>query len=221
MRIGGVFFGVTMPATPGDMPKQRQHRIAVYFDYENVHRTAHDLYTDYGTYRRTTAPHPRKLAERIAAKRSERFPSILTATKVYRGRPDPAYEPKPASLFDALEAEWRGAGCIINQRPLRYRDNEDGSFSVQEKGVDVALAVDLVNDALSGKFDAQIVFTSDTDMMPAIELLYYGIDQAHVEIACWSTANRLRLPGANTSPFCHFLNDTDFRAARSANAADW
>ncbi len=83
----------------------------------------------------------------------------------------------------------------------------------------MALAVGLVAGAIKNEFDAAIVFSSDTDLLPAIEVAFKDT-QAWIEIACWSSANPLwfreglAINPQKFEPFCHFLNETDFEQCR-------
>ncbi len=55
-----------------------------------------------------------------------------------------------------------------------------------EKGVDVALAVQLINSALSPNSpDAIILMSNDTDLEPAVEFVLEQTS-THIEIAAWS-----------------------------------
>lgn len=78
--------------------------------------------------------------------------------------------------------------------------------------LDVAIAVDMIRLAMSGYMNTAILFSSDNDLMPAVEVLW-GMPQCHVEVASWSGAHRVRFPGTQ-QPWCHHLNDTDFHAVR-------
>ncbi|HET9895414.1 MAG TPA: NYN domain-containing protein [Streptosporangiaceae bacterium] len=80
----------------------------------------------------------------------------------------------------------------------------------QEKGIDVALAVDLVHLAYRRQYNALVVFSSDTDLLPALELVV-SLRLGHVGVACWSGAKPLRFAGTNR-PWCHFLGQNDWEA---------
>ncbi len=95
----------------------------------------------------------------------------------------------------------------VVRRNLQYPPQWPGA-PASEKGIDVALAVDLVKYAMKGDIDAAVVFTSDKDILPAIELVY-NETPCHVELACWSAGRRLRINGTQT-PWCHFLDEADF-----------
>jgi hypothetical protein len=86
------------------------------------------------------------------------------------------------------------------------------------KGVDVALAISLVESALLNEYDAAVAFSGDTDLLPAIEMAFRRTEP-RIEIAAWSGAKPLWFPETLAQspprylPYCHFLNDADFRAA--------
>ena len=83
-----------------------------------------------------------------------------------------------------------------------------------EKGIDVAIAVDMIRMGLGREMEAAILFSSDQDLLPAVETV---IDRriCHVEVAAWSGAARIRL-GDTQMPWCHFLNEHAFAEVR-----DW
>jgi hypothetical protein len=83
--------------------------------------------------------------------------------------------------------------------------------SPTEKGIDVALAVDLIHLAMRKQYDALVLFSGDTDLLPAIEAIK-NLGLTHLEVACWSGAKPLRLPGTNL-PYCHALHAADWFSA--------
>lgn len=78
-----------------------------------------------------------------------------------------------------------------------------------EKGIDVKLAVDLIHAAMSQRYDALVLFSSDTDLIPAIELA--AEIGAMVEVACWDGAKPLRIPRTG-GPRCHYLTQSEWRS---------
>lgn len=207
------------------MAAARKDSVAVFFDYENTHRTGHGQYAAYGTPVHETAFNPVTLGVRIVAKR--RRSSQLTDIRVYRGRPVPEHQPTPASAFDIQARAWSvDSRVTLRTRDLTYRFpyTDPNQFLVQEKGIDVSLAIDLVEAAMLGKYDAMIVFSCDTDLLPAVELVR-KIARVHIEIACWNGANPLwlreglRKDPKEHFPYCHFLNEDDFTASRETSAS--
>lgn len=133
----------------------------------------------------------------------------LSQVNVYRGHPDPRKEKLGASTSDRQKASWeRDQRVKVIRRSLTYRRWPDQPPI--EKGIDVKLAVDLVHAALQGTFTKLVVFSSDTDLEPAIELAEeIG---ALVETATWSGANPLTCKQG-----CHRLSREDWKATTT----DW
>lgn len=193
-------------------------RVAVFLDYENVHRTGHQQFATYGVPVYSTAVDPIKVATRLIAKR--RFECELSAVWVYRGRPVPEHQPTPASANDVQADAWSADPRVhLVRRDLKYELQEDGTFTAREKGIDVALAVGLVEGALENAFDVAIVFSGDTDLLPALELVFRKTD-ASLEIAAWSGQKPLWFPEMlrqnppRRLPYCHFLSADDFEDCR-------
>ncbi len=180
------------------MPEQ----VAVLLDYQNVHLVGHDMFSR-GKLLHECVPEPTLLADRIASRRHTQ--SEAAEILVYRGRPDHQKQKTVASANDKQAAQWtrRDERVTMIRRQLNYRGWPKSP--PVEKGIDVKLAVDLIHRALSGNLDALIVFSSDTDLVPAIEL---GVElRATIEIVCWDGANPLRCPGAT----CHYLTAEDWK----------
>lgn len=193
-------------------------KVAVFLDYENVHRTGHQLFAGVGEPLYMTVVNPLLIAERLVANR--RNGGTLSYVKVFRGRPVPALQPKPASANDAQSAAWQADKRVaVMRRDLKYDIEADGSFTAREKGIDVSLAVSLVEGSLDRDFDVAIVFSGDTDLAPALELVFHR-KLVHLEIAAWSGSKPLWFPEFMRQkpplrlPYCHFLNGDDFIRAR-------
>jgi hypothetical protein len=107
----------------------------------------------------------------------------------------------------------------VFRRDLKYDVNHGGSFTAREKGIDVSLAISIVEGSLDRDFDAAIVFSGDTDLAPALELVFRR-HLVHLEIAAWSGSKPLWFPEFMRQtppvrlPYCHFLNAEDFLKAR-------
>jgi hypothetical protein len=183
-----------------------QEDVAVFLDFQNVHLTGHGLYGG-GSEPYRCVPNPALLGDLIAAKRKR--PSSASSIRVYRGQPSPQHQPVPAAANDAQAADWtRDSRVEVTRRQLNYR-NWPAQPPV-EKGIDVQLAVDLIHTAFTGSHDALILFSSDTDLLPALETVV-RLKLGHVEVACWSGFKPLRFSGTNL-PWCHFLSQSDWQA---------
>lgn len=182
-------------------------RVALFLDFQNIHLVGHGLFEGYGTPVYCCVPDPSKIADIIQRRRSR--PSQVTAIRVYRGRPDPERQPTPASANDSQSAKWmRDRRLHLVRRQLNYRGWPDTAPT--EKGIDVAIAVDLMHLAIRKQYDALVLFSGDTDLLPAIETIKQ-LRLCHVEVACWSGHKPLRLPNSQL-PYCHFLSKDDWNA---------
>lgn len=118
--------------------------------------------------------------------------------RVYRGEPSAALQPAAARAFLRQARRWRHTGLVtVVSRLLRYPKGWPESPS-QEKGIDVALAVDFVRLALMREYDVGIIFSSDTDLLPALETVF-DLKLAKIEVAAWSKAFRLRFFGQQSA----------------------
>ena len=102
---------------------------------------------------------------------------------------------------------WEFSGATVIERDLRYLQGRP-----QEKGIDVALAVDLVRLAIQGDYDVGVVMSTDNDLLPALETVRdHGPSGCRVEAAAWGTKGqeqRLYFPGL----WCHWLDQADYTA---------
>lgn len=186
-------------------------KVVVFIDYQNAHQSAHEAYTGFGTPIHEALIDPLLLAERIIAKRAPG--GDLLQVRVYRGKPDPRKEPKLASYNDKHFNAWvKDPRVTMIRRTLRYPDDWDQPECIErprEKGIDVALAIDMVRLASEKRFEVGILFSRDTDLAPAVETIR-DHRLAHVETAGWDTASRLRV----SRVYHHSLTSEDFEEVR-------
>lgn len=186
-------------------------RIVVFVDYENVHRSALDCFWPRGTGRSAGHLDPLRLGRLLVARRTANgLPSALAGVRVYRGRPNSAHQPIAAAANDRQADEWsRSPSVTVVRRPLRYPRSWPAEPAV-EKGIDVALAVDIVRLAgIEDTYDVGIVFSGDTDLLPALEAVL-ELRCGHLEVAAWKGGSkRLRFDGTSR-PWCHWLDEADY-----------
>jgi len=195
----------------GAVVSEDRARVVVFVDYQNVCNWAKRKFHVQGAADSDGHVDPLRLGRLLVSQR--RQPSVLQQVRVYRGRPNPDRQPSSASANDRQTAAWEASPLVkVLRRPLQYRSNWPAPGSVSEKGVDVQLATDLVRLALTKRLDAAVVVTSDNDLMPAVETLY-DLRLAHVELATWAQAPRLRFPNTQL-PWCHFLNELQYRTVQ-------
>ena len=104
------------------------------------------------------------------------------------------------------------------RRPLWYPRDWGEPACVErprEKGIDVSLAIDMVELALDGAYEVGILFSRDNDLLPPIELVRKR-GGVHIEVASWQGASKLFLPadGKHKKLWCHVLTEADFNAVR-------
>jgi uncharacterized LabA/DUF88 family protein len=81
-------------------------------------------------------------------------------------------------------------------------------FEAKEKGIDVLIALAIALGAERDEYDVCVLFSADTDLLPALEQARSA--GKRVEVAAWKPAQgyarRLSLPGM----WCHYLNRDDY-----------
>lgn len=189
-------------------------QVVVFLDYQNVYYGAREAF--HPLYPPPWEGHvdPLKLGELIGSKSP--FDRDLIEVRVYRGRPDSQKDPKGygANLRQCTLWE-RLPKTRVFTRTLRYPADWPRSRA-EEKGIDVALAVDFVAMAMRGEYDIGVIMSTDTDLKPALEavLAMKGNPFPRCELAAWSApeghSRRLSVPGARI--WCHWLDDADYRS---------
>lgn len=180
----------------------------VFLDYQNIFLTAHEQFQPRQVSARTSHLDPLRLGHLLVERRDGN--ATLTGVRVYRGLPVFDRQPDAAAANDRQTSAWSRSPLVTTvRRPLRYPRGWPNVRS-QEKGVDVALAIDYVRLALEGAYDVGILVSRDTDLVPALETVI-ELNLAHVEVATWVGCSRLRLPASNR-PWCHYLSAADFQS---------
>ena len=185
-------------------------RVVVFMDYQNVHGMARRQFLNLGADPADGHVFPLKVGELLAQRRQRE--SELMEVRVYRGRPNPERQPGAARANDRQTSMWeRSDRVTVIRRNLQYPADYPVAKAT-EKGIDVAIAVDMIRLGMAGYMDAAILFSSDNDLLPAVEVLW-DMPRCHIEVAAWSGTHRVRLDGQQL-PWCHMLNRDDFDAVR-------
>lgn len=191
-------------------------KVTVFIDYQNAHLSGHEIWCQRTDPIHKCLIHPLKLAEQLVAIRTPA--GVLESVRVFRGRPDPRKEPLSASRSDRQAWEWeKDPRVTLFRRPLRYPSDwgKPGCIDkAREKGIDVSIAIDMVRMAMKQEYEVGILFSRDTDLVPALELVF-DMPGVQTEVATWADASRLRLKYRDL--YCHKLNENDFLAARDPN----
>lgn len=137
----------------------------------------------------------------------------LQQVRVYTGRPEAGKDKKTYSAHMKQCHAWEIAGAQVFARTLRY-PREWPDTSAQEKGVDVALAIDFVALALDQEYDVGVIFSTDTDLVPALEFVRTRFSsRCHIATAAWK-GHRIRKPFVvqGRQVWCHYLDRQDYEA---------
>jgi uncharacterized LabA/DUF88 family protein len=190
-------------------------RVIVFIDAQNFYRNARRAFFDdaYDSYELGQV-RPSAVGRLLAARDADRQ---LFGVRIYTGRPDAFLQPKAHGANVRQCQAWESDGCYVFHRPLRYPPGwpNAGGRRPEEKGIDVAMAVDLSRLAYEDQYDVGIICTGDTDLIPAVEDVLGGNKGVQVEVAGWRSDHyrqRLSLPGRNI--WCHWLHRDDYENVR-------
>jgi uncharacterized LabA/DUF88 family protein len=187
-------------------------RTVLFLDYQNVYRGARETFHSDQGYASVGQIDPMRLGRLLVTKSRDRE---LAEVRVYRGVPEATKQPKGYGAHRKQVAAWQQAGATVITRSLRYPADWPASRE-EEKGIDVAMAVDFVVMAVRDQYDRAILMSTDTDLKPALEAvaaLSTGVPKC--EVAAWSspdpTYHSRRLSIAGTKLWCHWLTEDDYQ----------
>ena len=187
-------------------------RLAVFIDHQNVYRGARDALGATDADHHVVGQYdPIKLANLIA----ERHPSYrganlrkLVQVNIYSGLPGSSRNPKGYAASRKQFKRWEsatsksGPKIEVCTRPLDYRTGYP-----REKGIDVLLALDLAFSAADKDFDVVVLFSGDSDLLPALERAHaVGVT---CEVAAWKGGGR-QLPKKDYIKWEHRLYKRDY-----------
>jgi uncharacterized LabA/DUF88 family protein len=201
-------------------------RVLVFIDGQNAYKACRRLYG--------SGPcHPLLLAERVAQGRR------LVGVRFYSGVHDPTVDPKGRSYTDRRHNLVRRTGVTVVERKLRYRTEwgfdpdslPDARKSLgqtiktsvtpyeraREKGIDLAIGLDVVDLALNGHMEVAVIVSSDNDLCEAARATHEATrarGRTSVEGALFTDSRRPILLGHYD--FTHQLRRADFDAARDS-----
>ena len=196
-------------------------RVWAFIDGQNLYRDTRRAFhseSDPSSYGQVD---PIKLATLLVEKGSASpgRSRILDECRIYSGTPSADREPKANAACLRQRAAWEASGAKVFGRPLRYPKSWP-KLRAEEKGVDVALAVDLVFNGARRNYDVGIVVSTDTDLVPALEAvcqLKRAWGAPRVEVASWQAlGKRLRVP--DEPIWGHYLEEADYQLVRDTRS---
>ena len=137
-------------------------RVVLFLDYQNVYMSARSLFHPIGTPHWNGQIDPLALG-RLLVERSP-YDRELTGVRIYRGIPDSTKDPKGYGACQRQISNWaRAPETDVITRTLRYPSNWPAD-KPEEKGIDVALALDFALMAVRGEYDVGVLMSTDTDV---------------------------------------------------------
>ena len=173
-------------------------RVAVFIDWQNVYKTAREAFGLRGLANERGNFSPYKLARLLASANGRGDGAALVRVEVHRGLPSSARDPIGYGANRRQAAAWikEGGSIVVPRlRPLRYPPRRASDRTPVEKGIDVQLALAVAEAILTDKADIAVLFTHDTDLLPAVEMVARLKGPRRIETASWSSrtfAQRLR-----------------------------
>jgi hypothetical protein len=183
---------------------ERSTRVAVFIDWQNVYKAAREAFglgqlpNERGNFS------PFKLARVLAAGHGRGSAGELLRVEVHRGLPSSSRDPVGYGANRRQATAWvkEGGSIVVPRlRPLRYPSPHAKDRAPVEKGIDVQLALAVAEAILTDAADVAVLFTHDTDLLPAVEMVARLKGPRRIETASWSSgkfAQRLReMPGVH------------------------
>lgn len=134
----------------------------------------------------------------------------LVRVEVHRGIPSSSRDPVGFGANRRQAEAWKAESPLVvaKLRPLRYPRNWPAE-APEEKGVDVELALNLVEAVTLKQCDVAILFTHDTDLVPAIDTAARLRGPSSIETASWtSDSARQRLRSKEHAVYHHDISES-------------
>lgn len=206
-------------------------RVIVFCDWQNIYRRAREAnFSDSGSPSDVGQVVPLDLGELLAERGPAGEERVLEQVRIYRGIPKQERDQRGYDAVRSQHGSWSHNRKIeiVPGRityPADWSPGKHGGDQPREKGVDVALAIDVVTMAIEGKYDVAIVFSCDNDLLPAVEFVAsrHSLDPAlpKVEVAAWKGIQTDRRPSrlnpAGFNVWCHWLRQEDYWRTHDPN----
>lgn len=189
-------------------------RLRLFIDYQNTYKGAREAFHGWDDVSTAGQISPLALGRLITER--DIHDHELAGVHVYRGRPDSLKDSKGYGANLKQCSAWEAEAPDIVEvvwRTLRYPRNWPEE-KAEEKGIDVALAIDVVRMAVRGEYDVGVVMSTDTDLKPALEAVMEigGRPYPRVAVAAWSSPDRhsRRLSISGHHLWCYWLDERDY-----------
>lgn len=193
-------------------------RVIVFMDWQNVTMDARRAFCERPYQPWDGQLDPIKYGRHLAAQMplGTDDPRELVQVRVYRGRPHSEKDPKTHAAHMRQVEAWKTLGVEVITRDLRY-PRAWPKEKAEEKGIDVALAIDVVRLAINQELDVAILATTDSDQKPVLEA-FHEMQLPHspiVEVSTWrspSFSKKLQIKGRHV--WSHFLDQDVYARVR-------
>ena len=189
-------------------------RVALFIDYQNVYMRARDSFAPRGGPSRVGQIVPRLVGELLVERGHRVDPHrVLSSVLIARGVPSAERSPIGDAAAKRQVAAWGSQSAVtVVTHPLQYVRVEAGPgvtrIEAREKGVDVVLAVQMLLGAQRDEYDVAILFSADSDLIPAVVAV--RLLGKRCEVAAWRSPagfrSALRIPGV----WRHWLDRADY-----------
>jgi hypothetical protein len=190
-------------------------RVAVFIDWQNAYHSARRAFgfesmpNEHGTFS------PYRIASHVDHGHDRGSAAKLVKVEVHRGLPSAERDSTGYAANRRQAAAWQRESPLVRarMRPLRYLGSGPDA-KVQEKGIDVQLALGIVECLVAKACDVAILISNDTDLIPAIESAARLSGYESIETAAWyADRGTPRLRPKVEGLFHHHLDRTVFDAA--------
>ena len=184
-------------------------KLVLFIDDKNIYKGARRAFFD------DTYPHyygqvnPAELGKLICSRSPDGATRTLHQVRIYTGSPDSSKQPQAYAAHTNQCNMWKKLGVEVITRILRYPSDWPNS-KAEQKGVDVALAVDFVALAIDGEYDIGVIASTDTDLKPSLEYVKKKCKtRCQAEVTAWKSTiakNRLYM----REVWCYWLDGNDY-----------
>ncbi|HXF97941.1 MAG TPA: NYN domain-containing protein [Gaiellaceae bacterium] len=187
------------------MSAEERTRVAVFIDWQNTWHAAREAFgwtafpNEYGNYS------PLRLAEFVAEGNGRGALGQVVRVNIHRGLPSNKRDPQGYGAVRRQAQAWIAENpdvVVPKLRPLRYYGPE---AEPREKGIDVEMAIEAVRFVLEGRCDVAVLFSHDTDLVPAIDAI-----AALVETVSWVAPGFPRRLRVRRRIYHHELDENHF-----------
>ena len=182
-------------------------RLVLFVDAQNTYKNARDAFFSPTDRHICGQVNPIEVGKLVVSRTIPQ--STLHQVRIYSGRPDSIRQPRTCAAHMKQCVAWGKLGVEVITRNLLYVGTKP-----QEKGIDVALAIDFVTMAVDNKYDIGVIFSTDSDLRPPLEYVYKKYHNLiPVAVVSWKSSQfkkSLSIDGANI--WCHFLDIADYNS---------